>query len=222
MTDLSQQKKAVTGLRIVYPIWAIVGMYSLLYVPSKLIDRSDAVLTASNIMADDLLFRSGIVGSLITQLIGVVAMWFLYRLFFKFYKEATITTMALSFLGIPISLLSVAPLFGAVNTTSDPDQMMFLIDLSMYGTMVSTIFWGLWLIPLGYMVVKSPLFPKVLGWLLYLAGFGYFVAAFAYFMGVEGVIMEILDMLTMGEVIWMLWVLIMGARWSKLQENINP
>ena len=49
--DLSQQK-AVTILRILYPIWMIVGLFSIVYVPATLIVSGNAAATASNIVAD--------------------------------------------------------------------------------------------------------------------------------------------------------------------------
>ncbi len=217
MSDLKLEKNAVTWLRIIYPLWAVIGMYSLMYVPSTLIDKSDPALTANNIINNELLFRSGIVGSLITQLIGIAAVWFLYRLFYKTFKELTISMAVLSFLGVPIAMLSLAPLYGVLEVTSDPNKVMFLIKLSTHGTLIASIFWGLWLVPIGYMAIKSPLFPSFLGWFLYLGGLGYFISAFAYFAGLEGRMVNVLDMLTMGEVVWMLWVLIMGARWPKLE-----
>ena len=42
------QKEAVKGLRILYPIWMVVGMFSIMYVPSKLITL-DAGQTAKKI-----------------------------------------------------------------------------------------------------------------------------------------------------------------------------
>lgn len=46
ITDLSQHK-AVTILRILYPIWVVVGLFSIMYVPATLIVAEDAAATAS-------------------------------------------------------------------------------------------------------------------------------------------------------------------------------
>jgi hypothetical protein len=218
MNDLIQQKKALTWLRIVYPLWAIVGMYSLMYIPSQLIDRENAELTASNIAASELLFRSGIAGSLITQLFNILAVWLLYKLFYSSYKDATLLTAILAFIGIPIAMGSNVFSLAALLHLDDPEQVFFFIKLQSRGTIIASIFWGLWLFPIGYMVIQSPLFPALIGWLLVLAGFSYTFNAFAFFLGVEGTIVQIIDYLTVGELIWMLWVLIMGARWHKLSS----
>ena len=50
-------QKAVTFLRLLYPIWAVVGLFSIMYVPATLIVPGDAATTANNIMASESLFR---------------------------------------------------------------------------------------------------------------------------------------------------------------------
>ena len=74
------QKKSTKLLRILYPIWAIVGMFSILYVPSKLITEN-ATDTAKNILENQLLFRLSIAGSLLTQLLFIAAALLLFELF---------------------------------------------------------------------------------------------------------------------------------------------
>ncbi|SNT23909.1 protein of unknown function [Ekhidna lutea] len=218
MHTLQEQKNAVTWLRIIYPLWAVLGMFSLLYVPSQLIVLSDPELTASNIMANEMLFRLGIAGSLITQLFSVAAVWFLYKLFYSTYRDATILMAIFAFLGIPIAMLSTADQLMVLEVLDQPDQVVSLLKQSSRGTIIATIFWGLWLLPQGYMIIRSPLFPRIIGWFMILAGAGYTISAFAYFLGIKGSLMDVLDYLTFGEVIWMLWVLIMGARWKTLDS----
>ena len=56
-------------LRILYPVWALVGMFSLMYVPSQVVVPGDAAATAAQIASQELLFRAGVVGSLATQIL---------------------------------------------------------------------------------------------------------------------------------------------------------
>ncbi|WP_425390759.1 DUF4386 domain-containing protein [Ekhidna sp.] len=217
MHTLNQRKNAVTWLRIIYPLWAILGMFSLLYVPSELIDLSNSVLTANNISENEWLFRLGIAGSLLTQLFVIAAVWFLYKLFYTDYKEATILMAIFALVGIPIDMLSTANELLVLEVLDQPDQVLYLIQQSRKGTAIATIFWGLWLLPIGYMIIKSPLFPRLVGWLVILAGAAYTIMAFAHFLGIKGTFITALDYLTFGELIWMLWVMIMGARWKAVE-----
>lgn len=216
MEKLDQQKSAVKWLRIVYPLWAAVGIFSLMYVPGQLIDKSNPELTVANITSNELLFRLGITGTLVTQLFCISAVYLLYRLFYQDFKEATGLMALFSLIGVPIAMLSTANQLAVFDVIGDPEQVVQLLKLDKRGTMIATIFWGLWLLPLGYMIVKSPLFPRVIGWLVILAGVAYTLAAFAYFLNIKGVLIDSLEYLTFGELIWMLYVMFLGARWKAL------
>jgi hypothetical protein len=52
-----------------------------------------------------------------------------------------------------------------------------MLSLEAYGNglLVSEIFWGLWLLPFGYLVFKSGFLPRVLGVLLMIGCFGYLI-----------------------------------------------
>jgi len=220
MTDITQKKYAVTWLRFIYPLWAAIGIFSLLYVPSELIDLgSNPELTINNIKENEWLFRLGLTGKLITQLFSIATVWFLYKLFYSEYKDAMSLTAIFAFIGIPIDMLSTANELMIPDMLNQQDQVIYLLQQSRKGTSVAVIFWGLWLLPLGYMIIKSPLFPRVIGWLVVVAGAAYTLMAFANFLGIkEGPIMAAMNYLTFGELIWMLWVMIVGARWKAVED----
>ena len=64
-----------------YLLLVIIGLFSLIYVPSTLIVSGNATATASNIAAHDMLFRLGIVGDLVGGVILIFLALALYRLF---------------------------------------------------------------------------------------------------------------------------------------------
>ncbi len=190
-----------------------------MYVPSELIVNDNPEVTIANIIDNEILFRAGIAGSLITQLFSVAAVWFLYKLFFQSYRDATVLMAVFTFLGMPIAMHSTANQLAVFEVIGDVEQAFLFLKLNNRGIIIATIFWGLWLLPLGYMIIKSPLFPKIIGWLVILAGAGYTISAFAYFLGFkEGLFAQILEYLTFGEVVWMLWVLVMGAKWKAIED----
>jgi hypothetical protein len=57
-----------------------------------------------------------------------------------------------------------------------------LLDIQHYGTLSAQVFFGLWLAPLGYLAIKSQLFPKGLGVVLVVAAVCYLVDLFAAFL----------------------------------------
>jgi uncharacterized membrane protein YkvI len=63
-----------------YLLLALTGVYSLIYVPSTLIVSGDATATADNIASSELLFRTGILSGLISNVIFVLLVLALCRL----------------------------------------------------------------------------------------------------------------------------------------------
>jgi len=147
ITNLSQHK-AVTILRILYPIWFVVGLFGVMYVPSTLIVSGDAAATANNIVANELLFNMGIVGSLITQLIHIVVVLVLYKLFKSVSKNHAVLLVVLGLVGVPIAMLNelnkVAALIlskgagylAAFESAQLHSLMMFFLNLNEQGIFI--------------------------------------------------------------------------------------
>ena len=212
ITSLSKHK-AVTLLRLLYPIWAIVGLFSIMYVPATLIVSGDAAATAANIIADESLFRMGIAGSLITQLIQIVVVLVLYQLFRSVDKNHASLMVIFALVGIPIAMLNTLNRIAALQLLNSADQMMLFLNLNAQGVIIASIFWGLWLFPLGYLIYKSGYFPKILGILVIIAGFGYLLGSFMHLLlPTYGTIIQVLELMTFGEVLFMVWVLLKGAK----------
>jgi hypothetical protein len=74
---------------------------------------------------------------------------------------------------------SYAAVFGAAGSNA---LVLLLLDLHHYGIVNASIFYGLWLIPLGYLVFKSGMFPKALGVLLVVGGACYLVGVLAVYL----------------------------------------
>lgn len=209
-----EQRKALLLLRFLYPAWAVAGIFSLMYVPSQLIVHEDIARTAQNIAAHEFLFRSGIVGTLLTQLIFIFAALLLYRFFEKVHRDAAILMLVLALVGVPIAMLNALNLVAALFQVQNPEQMMFFLDLNTQGIIIAAIFWGLWLFPLGYLIYRSGYFPKIIGVGVILAGLGYTLGSFTKLLFPEmKALIAVCEPLTMGEVIWMLWLSVRGARW---------
>ncbi len=228
-TNISQQK-AVTILRFLYPIWAVFGIITLQYIPSKIVVAGDAIATATNIVSNQVLFSISIVGSLISQLIHILVVLVLYKLFKSVDKDQALLIVVLGLVGVPITMLGTLNQAAAMVLAKgtgylsafDPSQlqalMMFFLDLFKKSEIISWLFWGLWLFPQGILINKSGYFPKLFGVLMMLAGFGYFLGSFVYFLLPNNeVISSILNTLTIGEVVFMAWLMIKGANFKKIK-----
>jgi hypothetical protein len=220
ITNLSQHQ-AVKYLRILYPIWAVVGLFGVMYARTSLIVSGDAGATANNLVAQEMLFRAGIVGSLITQLIHIAVVLILYKLFKSVNKDHAVLLVVLGLVGVPISMLNTLNRVAALMLASGADYLgvfttdqLHALNLNEQGMYIATIFWGLWLFPLGYLIKKSGYFPKIIGNLVMIGGIGYTSEPFIRYILPEtaATIVPIVLILTMGEIVFMGWITLKGAK----------
>ena len=133
-----------------------------MYASATLIVAGDAETTANNIMAHELLFRMGIAGSLFVQVLHIPIVLALYVLLKSVNKNHASLMVILALVGVPIAMLNelnkVAALIllkgadalNAFTTGQLHAQMMFFLDLNTEGiASIASIFWGLWLFPVG-------------------------------------------------------------------------
>jgi hypothetical protein len=224
--------KTARVVGFLYLLMAPFGVFGMLYVPSILIVPGDAAITANNIMASESLFRSAIVSTLMVQIINIFMVLILYKLLKPVNKNHALLMVIFILIGAPIAMLNelnrlIAPLLlSGANylTVFTADQLQALVplflDLHEHGITIAGIFWSLWLFPMGYLVFKSGFFPRILGVLLIIAGFGYLIDSFAFFLlpNLYATISQFILFMTYGEFFFPLWLLIKGVnveQWEK-------
>ena len=112
--------------------------------------------------------------------------------------------------------LSIASLTHKLDVLTLLGHAAWLHAFDASALLVAQVFWGLWLIPFGWLVVRSGQLPRLLGYLLVLGGLSY-VADFAGQVLVAGYgDMRFAGYVTLpaalGEIGTCLWLLVMGAR----------
>ena len=199
-----------------------------LSVRDKLIVHGNAAATASNIMASEGLFRGGIVAWLLSQTIFIFLLMVLYKLLKPVNSRVALLMVVLLLVGVPIALinelnqfaalllLSGAEYLSAINTDQLHAQVMFHLNLHQYGIYVAQIFWGLWLLPFGYLVFKSAFLPKIFGVLLMIGCLGHLtdVVAAVVFSNFE---VTLSGFTSIGEFLLPLWLVVKGVdveRWE--------
>ena len=88
------------------------------------------------------------------------------------------------------------------------------LNLHEHGFDVAGIFWGLWLFPLGLLVYRSGFLPRILGVLLMIACWAYLANSFTSLVlpRYEAMVNRWISPLQLAEMVFMLWLLIKGAR----------
>ena len=221
-------KKQARFAGLLYLLASIPAPFGLIYVPNKLIVLNDATATADRIRASESLLRLGIASELIGSIMFIFVILALYRLFKPVNKRHALAMMILILVSIPISLLSVVPEIVALIVSGadflsafDKGQLDTLTYLFMRlhgrGLLVAEVFWGLWLFPFGILVIRSGFIPRVLGYLLFIAAFGYLPSSVAFLLlpAYGPIVDRFATKLTLCELPIILWLLIWGA-------NVKP
>jgi hypothetical protein len=223
MNSIKKQAR-VAGL--LYFLASLPAPFGLIYVPTKLIVLNDATATANNIRASESLLRLGIGCELLGSIMFILVVVALYRLFKPVNETHALAMMLLILISIPISLLSVVNEVVALTVVSgadflsvfDTDQLnalaYILMRLHSRAILVAEIFWGLWLIPFGILVIQSRFIPRVLGYLLFLAALGYVASSVTFLLLPDygPFVDRFASQLPLCELPIIFWLLIWGAK----------
>jgi hypothetical protein len=220
-------RKVASAARIWYVFLMAFSIFGIMYADARFYAPGDAAATAGRILADELLFRLGIASGLAGQVCQLFVGLALYRLFKPVDKDQARTLLALVVAMVPIAFLNMLNKFAPLILLGDsafleafgPAQLqalaMLFIELQKYGTLIAEVFWGLWLLPLGLLVLESGYFPKFLGVLLEIGCVGYIVHSLIAFILPDAlpVVSPIANAAAaIGELPFVLWVVIGGAR----------
>jgi len=174
----------VTGA--LYLALAVTGGIGFLLVRPMLAD-ADPSVTLANLQERETLARVGIsleLGLVVFQ--SLAALWF-YRLFrgVDAFAAAAIavfgTVNAVAVLSSAAFLATAleAALGGAGGGAATP-QLMYEVSENFWA--VGNLFFGLWLVPMGWCVLRTGTMPRLLGLLLVVGGAGYVLSAFVGFL----------------------------------------
>jgi len=221
---------------LLYVLVSIPGAFALAYVPSKLIVFGNPTATASNITASETLFRAGIACNLLSEILFMWVALALYDLLKGVNQRQAWLMFGLLVVSIPITLLNELNAVAALLLVRGADFLsifekpqrdalaMLFLNLHDHGFGISEIFWGLWLFPLGLLVYRSGFFPRTLGVLLMLRCFAYVVESFTFFLlpYYGDVVHRWMRPLRFGELLFMFWLLIVGAKPKSLAAPAYP
>jgi hypothetical protein len=229
-------KKTARFAGFVYLFIAILGILVNSFVLESLIVQGDAARTANNIMANDLLFRSGIAGFMVLVILDVVVAWALYILlkpvnknlamlaaWFRLVYAAILGVALHNFLSV-LQLLSGADYLTVFETEQLQAQAMLFLNAFNYTWLIGLTVFGLHLFVLGYLVFKSRYMPRIIGVLLVASSLGYIIDSFANFLlpnyaDYETIFLPIVGVpAIIGELSLTFWLLLKGVnieQWEK-------
>jgi len=217
---------------VLYLLVGIFGGFAEGFVEPKMYVAGNAAATSANVAANAGLVRLGVVSDLLDQTFFLFLALTLYILLQHVNKSVARAMVVLVALAVGITCLNTVFEFeglrvatGAVNlsalggTAGSNALVLLLLDTQHYGIFIAQIFFGLWLVPLGYLAYRSSgWFPKWLGVLLIAGGISYIVDLLAVFLApdLSAQIHGYLSILpAIAEISMVVYLLVIGVRTVK-------
>jgi hypothetical protein len=191
---MNSSKRLARVAGVLYLLVGIFGAFAEGFVEPKMYVAGNAAATAGNVVANSGLVRMGVVADLLDGTVFVFLAMTLYILLKHVHKSVARAMLILVALATAITCLNAVFEFeglrvatdrsyaAALGTAGSNALVLLLLDIQHYGLLIAQIFFGLWLVPLGYLAYKSGLFPKALGVVLIVGGACYLVDMLAAFL----------------------------------------
>ena len=226
MNNLTAIKKTAKLTGLLYFLLALAAIYSYMYVSPKTMVAGDMAATAKKMIDNEFLFRTSIASDIITNILFVILIIFLYRLFRQVHELLALFMAGLAFVAIPVSFLGESlrlialeifkgSLLRSFSTEQALEVSTTLLKVDSYTGQLVTFHWGLWLIPMGWLVYRSGFIPKILGILLFVNGLGYMISSITFILFPESlpaVSKIVYPTYFIGELPLIFWLMIKGIK----------
>ena len=219
---------------VLYLIITVAAVFAHFVIPDQFIVPGDAAATVANIAANESTFRMGAIGSELIILLSEIVLSVVLYVLLKPVNKTLSLLAAVSRLAMTtihgLNLLNyyfVLQLIngGDVATAFGPEQVQALVMLFLNAHSIGFTIGIAFLVPhvliLGYLIVQSGYFPKVLGILFISAGIGYLVDTtglllVAGYTTTPGLIATII---AVAEIAFPLWLLVKGVNLERWQNR---
>jgi hypothetical protein len=201
----------------------IFGFFGMAYVPITLYDYESVTNTYAQVNANPQLLRNGILATVLMNASSLFLAIFTYRWLKKFSSTLAVSAALLLMTGAIISLvneLNNVSVLHFSQESSNPEMVALYLNLYQAGVFIATLFWGLWLLPVGYALLFQSRWVKLLGVLLLVSGLGYIIDSLFYLLWYEKILVS--DYTFLGEIIFTLWALFQHKSELESRQNVLP
>jgi hypothetical protein len=232
---MTSPKRLARIAGVFYLLVGIFGGFAEGFVDPKMYGAGNAAATAGNVLANAGLVRIGVVSHLLDGTFFVILAMTLYILLSHVNQSVARAMVVLVAVATGIICLNAVFEFEGLRVATDTSYaaalgiagsnalVLLLLDTQHYGTLAAQVFFGLWLVPIGYLAYKSAgLFPKWLGVLLVVGGVCYLVDLFAAFLVPDfGQKVHTLIVIPSGisEISMVLYLLVVGVKTTRPKDQ---
>lgn len=229
--DITQRQAAIIAA-IGFLITIVAVTYGSFLVFPKIIVPEDAISTSKNIVANDGLFRTGIMSWLLLLLGDILRAWAFYVFFKKVNKSLSLLAACFMLIHVAIFGITQLNLIFASEILQNADYLtvighnqlqalsLFFINGQNYGFQIGLYFFSFHLLTLGILVFKSCYIPKILGVLLIISFLSYLIDSSGriLFSDYPYFLFKIFFMpMLIGELALILWLVLKGGKLSVIQ-----
>ncbi len=175
IAGVSSPKRLARIAGLLYLIVGIFGGFAVAYVTPMLYVPGDAATTAGNVVANAGLVRISVLADLLQATVFVFLAMTLYLLLRHVHKNVAAAMLILVAIATTIMCIDKVFQFGALRVAGDASYaavfgvagsnalVLLLLDMHNYGYLIAQIFFGLWLVPLGYLAYQVRDVPQSAG-----------------------------------------------------------
>lgn len=228
---MGTNRKTAKIAGVLFLSMVVFGLLSEVLFRQKIFSSNDISVTANAILSNQLLYRMGIVGDILMSCSYLLTALVLYQVFASVNKGLAGVMVVFTTAGSVILLMNVlvelAPLYiltgnGFMSEFASGQQhaLAYLFySLYQHGYMIGQIFFSLWVLPLGLLIIQSGFMPKVLGILFMIETiFGLF-SVLLHFLAPSAMLENILMIpMMIAEFAFMFYLLIRGLNESKVRN----
>lgn len=203
-------------------LMSALAVFANFVVIEGLVTQGDATQTARDISGSEGLFRLGVVSLYVVVVLDVVVAWALWRLFFPVSQTVSMLAAWFRVAYAGVFLVAVSHLAGALDFldggpgTAFTDDQRHALALSSIEDFTHVwdaglVLFGIHLVLIGCLALRSGFIPRFLGALLVLAGVGYVFDSVVGMLA-PGSTIEVSMFTFVGEFLLIFWLLFRGRR----------
>lgn len=178
-------RRAALVAGVGYVLIFVLAIFANFFVRTGLVDPDDPAATFADIADSETLFRFGLVAFLAVFVVDVVIAWALYVLFRAVSQEVSLLAawfrlvytaflgVGLVFFFVVLQLVSGADYLAAFEQGQLEAHTTLSLEAFNYAWLIGLVAFGIHLVLLGWLMVRSRSAPSVLGVLLAVAGAAY-------------------------------------------------
>jgi hypothetical protein len=206
-----------------------LGVFGIIYIPQMLFVEDNLAKTTANILANESMFRLSMVSAILCALMTVATAHYIHKVLQPVNKTYARLIVIFTLMVAPITMVNELNHAAILLLLTKPEiqqsfsviqiqsMVSFFIDLHQYGMAIMNIFFGLWLLPMSYLIIKSYYIPKVIGYFLLITCIGYLIDFIVFFLFPDFKIL-FSDYTWLGEVMMVTWLLVKGVKLKEFER----